>query len=84
MRRRASGVGLLVDRHEAHQPHEASDPFLVHDMVLIAQVPSYLMHTIKWRLQELLVTSHRNRVSTAGQRITRIRSRFISLSRFGS
>ena len=53
--RRLAGIGLLVDWHEAHQPHETSDPFLVHEMVVIPQVPGHLAHAIKRRLQELLI-----------------------------
>lgn len=52
---RLADVALLIDRHEAHQAHQTSDPFLVHEMILIAQVPRHLTHAIKWRLQELLV-----------------------------
>lgn len=36
-----AGVRPLVDRHEAHQPHQASDPLLIDEVVVIAQVPCH-------------------------------------------
>jgi hypothetical protein len=77
-------VGFLIDRHEIHQPHKAADALFFYQAPFIAQVSSHLTTVIERRLKELLITPHRNCVSTAGQRITRIRSMFISHSPLGS
>lgn len=46
-----TGVGLLVDRHQPHQAHQPAYPFLVHQMAVVAQMPSHLADTKKRRLQ---------------------------------
>ena len=50
-----AGVGLLVDWHQAHEAHQASDPLLVHQMAFVAQMPGHLTDTEERRFQELLV-----------------------------
>lgn len=49
------GVGFLVERHETHQPHKATDALLVHQVLFIAQMPRHLTHTVKRGFQELLI-----------------------------
>jgi hypothetical protein len=55
---RATGVGLLVDWHQAHKPHQSTNALVVHNMAIVLQVPSHLLDPIKWRLEELLVDLH--------------------------
>lgn len=50
-------VGLLVDRHQSHQAHKPTYPFLVHQVPVIAQVPGLLPDAEERLLQELLVDS---------------------------
>ena len=50
-----AGVGLLVDRHEARQPHEPTYAFLIHQMAFVAQMPGHLPDPEEWRFQELLI-----------------------------
>jgi hypothetical protein len=33
---RLAGVGLLVDRHQAHHPHQSPDALFIHQMAFIA------------------------------------------------
>mmetsp|Transcript_6898 Transcript_6898/g.10928 ORF Transcript_6898/g.10928 Transcript_6898/m.10928 type:complete len:207 (+) Transcript_6898:2399-3019(+) len=54
--RRLAHVGLLVDRHEAHQPHQASDTLVIHQIAFIAQVPGHLPNAKERFLKELLIT----------------------------
>jgi len=42
-----TGVGLLVNRHETHQPHQTPDPLLINHVFIIAQMPCHLTHTVK-------------------------------------
>jgi len=50
-----AGIGFLVDRHQAHQPHETPDALLVHRMTVVPQMPGHLPDTVERRLQELFV-----------------------------
>lgn len=64
--RRFAGAGFLVNRHEAHQPHQAPDVFLVHEVVFIAQMPRHLAHSVKRGLKELLINqAHQVEVNLA-------------------
>ena len=49
------GVGLLVDRHQAHEAHQSSNPLLIHQMAFVAQVPGHLADAEERRFQELFV-----------------------------
>lgn len=49
------GVGLLVDRHEAREAHQSSDPLIGHQMAFVAQMPGHLTDTQERRFQELLI-----------------------------
>jgi len=44
-----------ADRHQSHQAHQPTYPFLIHQMTVVAQVPDYLADTEERRFQELLV-----------------------------
>ncbi len=48
-------VGLLVDRHQTHEPHQPPDPLLVHPMTFVLQVTGHLPDAEERRLQELFV-----------------------------
>ena len=48
-------VGVLVGRHEAHQPHEPADALLVHRMAFVGKVPRHLANAEEQRLQKLHV-----------------------------
>lgn len=50
-----AGVGLLIDRHQAHQPHLAADTLLVDQLALITQVQRQLSNTVKRLFHELPV-----------------------------
>lgn len=50
-----AGVRLLVDRHQAHEPHQSPDALVIHKMALVLQVPLHLLHAAKRCLEELLV-----------------------------
>jgi len=52
---RLAGVGLLVDRHQAHEAHQPPDALLVHAMPLVLQVPGHLANPIERRVEELPV-----------------------------
>ena len=52
---RLAGVGLLVDRHQAHEPHKAPDALLVHAVPLVLQMPSHLPDPVEGGVEELLV-----------------------------
>ncbi len=52
---RLAGVGLLVDRHQAHEPHQPPDALRVHTVSLVPQIPGHLPDTVEGRLEELLV-----------------------------
>lgn len=49
------GAGLFVNRHEAHELHQATDTLLVYQVFLVAQMPGHLPDTEKRRFQELLI-----------------------------
>ena len=51
-------VGLLVDRHQAHEAHQPPDAFLVHGMAYVLQVPGHLLHAEKRSFEKLLVHHH--------------------------
>jgi hypothetical protein len=53
--RRSASIGLLVDRHQAHQPPDA---FVIHGMAPVLQVPSHLLHAAKRGFEELFVDLH--------------------------
>ena len=53
--RRLTCVGLAVNRHATHQPHQASDPRPVHQMILVAQMPRHLTHAVKRGFKDLYV-----------------------------
>jgi hypothetical protein len=55
---RATGVGLSVDRHQAHKPHQSPDALVNHNTTLVLQVPSHLLHAVKRGFEELLVNLH--------------------------
>jgi hypothetical protein len=55
---RATGIGLLVDRHQAHQPHQSPDALVFHNMALVLQMPCHVLHTVKRCLEDLLVDHH--------------------------
>ena len=50
-----AGIGLLVDRHQTHQPHHSPDPLFVHQMAFIAQMPGHLADAKERCLKELLI-----------------------------
>ena len=50
-----AGLWALVDRHQAHQPHQATDPLLVDWSAFGSQMPGHLTHTVERGLEELLV-----------------------------
>ncbi len=52
---RLADVGLLIDRHQAHEPHQTADAFLVHQMAFAPQVPGHLANTEERCFQELLI-----------------------------
>jgi hypothetical protein len=53
--RRFAGVGLLVDRHQAHETHQPPDALFVHGMTLVLQAPRHLPNAVERGVQELLV-----------------------------
>jgi hypothetical protein len=55
---RATGIGLLVDRHQTHKPHQSTNALVVHDLPLVPQVPCHLLDPLKRRLKELIVDHH--------------------------
>ena len=50
-----AGVGLLVDRHQAHEPHQTADAFLVHGIAFVLQMPCHLADAVERGFQKLLV-----------------------------
>ena len=50
-----AGLRALIDRHQAHQPHQTADTLRVDPMTPGPQVPRHLTDTIERRLQELLI-----------------------------
>ncbi len=64
--RRFAGIGLLVERHQAHKPHQSPDALVVHGMALILQMPCHLLHAVERCLEELLV-DHDHQVEVQGR-----------------
>jgi hypothetical protein len=50
-----AGVGLLVDRHQPHEAHQAANALMAHGMALVLQVPRHLPGAVERGIQELLV-----------------------------
>ena len=48
-------IGLLVDRHQAHEPHQTAYTLLVELMAFVFQVPCHLPHPVKRRVRKLLI-----------------------------
>ena len=42
-----AGIGLLVDRHQAHKAHQSPDALFVHGVALVLQVPRHLPDAIE-------------------------------------
>lgn len=61
-----AGVGLLVDRHQAHKPHRSPDTLAVHNMALVPQVPRHLLDAVERCFEELLV-DHNHEVEVHGR-----------------
>lgn len=60
---RSRAIGLLVDRHQTHEPHQPPHALVVHQMTFIAQVPGHLSDPEEGRPQELLVDpAHQGKV----------------------
>ncbi len=55
---RSAGIGFLIDRHQAHQPHQPPDALVIHSMATVLQVPRHLLHAVKRCLKELFVDHH--------------------------
>lgn len=70
--RRLAGVGFLVDRHKAHQPHEPTDALLVHYMAIVAQVPRLLSNAEERRVEELHIDQPHQRKVLLGLSLRRI------------
>ena len=68
--RRFAGVWFLIERRQAQQPHQASNPFLVHQMNFVSHVPSHLPDAKERCFQNC-------------SSIWRINIRFIDVSPFG-
>lgn len=49
------GQFIVLDRHEAHQSHQAPDPLLIHEVLIITQMPCHLTHAVKRCFQKLLL-----------------------------
>ena len=64
--RGVAGVGILVDRHQAHEPHQSLDALIVHSIALVPQVPRHLLHTVERCLDKLLV-DHDHEVKVHGR-----------------
>ncbi len=50
-----AGVRFLVDRHEAHQSHQAADAFLIDNVAFVAQMSGHLANTKERRFQKLFI-----------------------------
>lgn len=53
--RALAGVGLQVDRHQAHEPHQPPDALHIHGVALILQMPGHLPDAVERGFQELPV-----------------------------
>lgn len=50
-----AGIGLLVDRHQAHKPHQSTNALVFLGIPLVPKVPCHLLDAVKRCLKELLV-----------------------------
>jgi hypothetical protein len=53
--RGSAGIGLLVDRHQSHEPHQPPDAFPVHDKPLVLQMSGHLADAVERSVQKLPV-----------------------------
>jgi hypothetical protein len=67
-----AAVGLLVDRHQTHEPLQTRDTLLVHLKALVLQVPGYLPDAVEQGFQELLVDHLHQRQVRLGLALWRV------------
>lgn len=53
--RRLAGIGLLIDRYLAHQPHQSAQTLRANEMTLVPQVPYPLVQAMERHLRGLLI-----------------------------
>lgn len=57
--RRSASIGLPVNRHKVHKPHQSTDGFAVQSMALVLKVPGHMLHVVIRCLKELFFVQYK-------------------------